>query len=105
MSFYKGPNGVLHAMFWALMRLLSCFSMDLQYVCCAQGGVRIPSALGFREGMEGPLTPWQRTLPSGNLEVLGPLFFLQTALANVSLIWLLAQPVGDITFCATQLST
>ena len=33
------------------------------------------------------------------------MFFLQTALANVSLIWLLAQPVGDITFCAVRPST
>ena len=57
------------------------------YVLRARGSGDIPSPLGFREGMEGPLTPWQRTPPSGNLEVLVPMFFLQTALANVSLIW------------------
>ena len=27
--------------FWALVRLLSCFSMDLQYLSCARGGVGI----------------------------------------------------------------
>ena len=45
--------------FWALVRLLSCFSMDLQYLSCARGGVgiSIPSTLRFREGMEGLLTP------------------------------------------------
>ena len=26
------------ATFWALVRLLSCFSIDLQYVCCVRGG-------------------------------------------------------------------
>ena len=42
------------AMFWALVRLLSCFSMDLQYVCYARVGRGIPSALGFRDGDGGP---------------------------------------------------
>ena len=75
------------------------------FVLCAGGSRDILSTLEFREGIEGPLMSWQRTPSSENSEVLVPMFFLQTALASVPLIWLLAQLVGDITFCAARPST
>ena len=52
--------------FWALVRLISCFSMDLQYLSFARGGgMDIPSTLGFREGMEGPLCLGSGRIQSG----------------------------------------
>ena len=50
-------------------------------------GPRSARGPGTRQRETGP---WQRTPSSGNLEVLASLFFLQNALAYVSLIWLLA---------------
>ena len=48
MPILKGPPGGLGChiktqtqLFWALVRLLSCFLMDLQYLSCARGGVGI----------------------------------------------------------------
>ena len=71
---YKDPT----QSFWALVRLLSCFLVDLQYLSCAQGGKRdIPSTLGFREE-RGIRLHWSWAPPSRNSEVLVPMFFLRT---------------------------
>ena len=80
---YKDPNATVLGTRGAAFLFLDGSAI---FVLHARGSRDIPSTLGFGEEMEGPLTPWQRTPPSGNLEVLVPMFFLQTALANVSLI-------------------
>ena len=67
--------------FWTLVRLLSCFSIDLQYVCCVRGGEGyVPSALGFRKGDGDETADWlgRWTFTGGNSEVLIPTFFLHT---------------------------
>ena len=107
MSICKDPNEALHCHVLGT-RAAAFLFFDGFVVCllCARGSRDIPSALRFQKGMEGPSTSWQRTPPSRNLEILVPMFFLQTTLhSQMSLIWLLAQPVGDSTFCAMRLST
>ena len=61
------------ATFWALVGVLSCFLIDLQYVCCVRGGVgSVPYVLGFQKGDgDGTIDGLgRRTITDGNLEVL-----------------------------------
>ena len=71
---YKDPNttvlGICASAFLPL-------SGSTVFVLRAKGKRDIPSALGFREGM-GSRLHWPWAPPSGNLEVLVPMFFLRT---------------------------
>ena len=82
MSIYK----VLHCQFRALVRLLSRFSVDLQYVCCARGGVGIGAVNAL------VADPPKREFGGTSTNVLSANYTCQ-----VSSIWRLAQLVGDST--------
>ena len=93
------------ATFWALVRLLSCFSVDLQYLSCARGGEGYSIHLRVPGGGAITLTvdaSWRK------LGVTGTNFFSANHLLCQSpQIWLryIAQPVGGCTYCAMRLST
>ena len=82
--------------FLAFVRLSSCFSVDLRYLSWARGKREISSTLGVREGT-GSRLHWPWVLPSGNSEVLVPLFFLQTTgyVCQLPLNWLRQHSRGE----------
>ena len=97
MSFPKDPNNVLNT-------LAAVFLFLGESAVCllrARGRGRwrgIPSALEFREGMEARQRALALDASRKNYEVLVPIFFLQTIPSQMSLIRLLAQPVGGSMF-------
>ena len=71
---YKDPNATVQGSRAAAFLFLSGSAV---FVLRAKEKRDILSALGFREGMGGCLH-WPWAPPSGNLEILVPMFFLQT---------------------------
>ena len=71
---HKDPNATVQGIRASAFLFLSGSAV---FVLRAKGKRDIPSALGFREGMGGRLH-WPWAPPSGNSEVLVPMFFLQT---------------------------
>ena len=59
---YKDPNATVLGTRAAAFLFLDGSAV---FVLRARGSRDIPSTLGFWEGMEGPLTPWQRTPQAG----------------------------------------
>ena len=94
MSFYKDPNAIVLGTRVAPFLFLDGSAVLVLY---ARGKRDIPSTLGFRKGMERPPTllavdASKREFGSTSTNVLSANHTCQ-----MSLIWLLAQPMGDST--------
>lgn len=116
MSFYKDPNKVLHchvlgtckAAFStnhvsAVLSLRARGSWQIHFLVSAGSGGE--TGVSKEKRGTGPFSAGRMTLTRRNLEVLAPTSLQHTIhQAKVSLIWLLAQPLG-YTVYTLQLST
>jgi len=94
MSFSKDPNAIVLGTHAAALLFLGGSTV---LVLHARGERDIPSTLGFREGMEGPSTPLSADASKREFGGTSTNVLSANHTCQVSLIWLLAQPVGDST--------